>query len=110
MYRTSTLIADCRGKAATKASRRRWHSQLDAQIHSRNHPCCDYGFEQQKLRIDAQIAELRSMLPRGSAGIAAAPGGAPAKRKISAAALRRMAPGQQRRWPLAEGQQSPRHN
>ena len=56
------------------------------------------GFEQQKVRSDAQIAQLRAMLPAGSAGIAAAPGAAPAKRKVSAAARRRMALGQQRRW------------
>src|SRR4029077_15936748 len=54
------------------------------------------GFEQQKLRIDAQIAELRAML----AGDSAKPTTAPEtpKRKISAAARRRMALGQRARW------------
>jgi hypothetical protein len=54
------------------------------------------GFESQKRRIDDQIAELRSMLP------GATPEGttesARPKRKVSAAARRRMALGQQRRW------------
>jgi hypothetical protein len=54
------------------------------------------GFESQKRRIDDQIAELRSMLPGASP--AAAQEAVQPKRKVSAAARRRMALGQQRRW------------
>ena len=60
------------------------------------------GFEQQKLRIDNQIAELRAMLPGGST-TAATLESAPRKRKISAAARRRMALGQQKRWAAIKG-------
>jgi hypothetical protein len=54
------------------------------------------GFEVQKKRIDGQIAELRSMLPGGEpAGPAEA---TRPKRKISAAARKRMAQAQKARW------------
>ena len=61
------------------------------------------GFEQQKLHIDAQIAELRAMLPGGRTETAATPEAAPPKRKVSAAARRRMALGQQKRWAAIKG-------
>jgi head-tail adaptor len=56
------------------------------------------GFESQKRQIDAQIWELRAMLSGGrTEGIAKSE--APTrKRKVSAAARRRMAEGQKRRW------------
>jgi hypothetical protein len=66
------------------------------------------GFESQKTRIDAQIAELRAMLPVGrveSVGIQKAPGGG--RRKMSAAARKRMKEGQQRRWARIRGESEP---
>ena len=49
------------------------------------------GYEAQKTRIDAQIAEIRSLL--GGGGTDATP-----KRKVSASARRRMARAQKLRW------------
>ena len=63
------------------------------------------GFQQSKLRIDAQIAELRAMLPGGRTEPAVtleAPTGK--RRKISAAARKRMKEGQQRRWAKIRGE------
>src|SRR6516164_2304182 len=63
------------------------------------------GFQQSKLRIDAQIAELRAMLPGGRTEPAVtleAPTGK--RRKISAAARKRMKEGQQRRWAKTRGE------
>jgi hypothetical protein len=57
------------------------------------------GFEQQKRRIDDQIAELRAMLSGGSTETNATPEAPTGKRKkFSAAARRRMKEAQQRRW------------
>src|ERR1019366_6142160 len=57
------------------------------------------GFEQQKLRIDAQIAELRTMLPGGRTKPAATPEGPKTKgRKMSAAARKHMGDAQRKRW------------
>jgi len=56
------------------------------------------GYETQKSRIDAQIAELRAMLSGSSAASNAAGAAPPQKRKISAAARRRMAKAQRARW------------
>jgi hypothetical protein len=61
------------------------------------------GFESQKARIDAQIEELRAMLSGVPVQVAAAPEAPPRKRKISAAARRRMALGQKRRWEAIKG-------
>jgi hypothetical protein len=66
------------------------------------------GFEQQKLRIDAQIAELRAMLPGGPTATAAAPGGPKGKRrKMSAAARKRIGDAQRKRWAEAKKTSSP---
>ena len=65
------------------------------------------GFEAQKTRIDQQIAELRAMLSGRLVETAAIPEIAPKKRKISAAARRRMALGQKRRWAAIEGTAEP---
>jgi hypothetical protein len=66
------------------------------------------GFEQQKLRIDAQIADLRAMLPGGRTEPAATPKAPTGKRrKISAAARKRMKEGQQRRWAKIRGESEP---
>ena len=62
------------------------------------------GFEQQKLRIDAQIAELRTMLPGGRTEPAATletPKGK--RRKLSAAARKRMGEAQRKRWAATKG-------
>jgi hypothetical protein len=66
------------------------------------------GFEQQKLRIDAQIAELRAMLSGGGTEPAARPETPKDKpRKFSAAARRRMKEAQQRRWAKIRGESEP---
>jgi hypothetical protein len=65
------------------------------------------GFEAQKTRIDAQIAELRQMLNGGSATPAGTSEAAPGKRTVSAAARRRMALGQQKRWAAIKSAAEP---
>ena len=63
------------------------------------------GFEQQKLHIDTQIAELRSLLTGGSSEPAASPEVPTGKRrKFSAAARKRMKEAQQRRWAKIRGE------
>ena len=63
------------------------------------------GFEQQKTRIDVQIAELRALMPGGAKPTpAATPEATTVKRKISAAARRRMALGQKARWAKLKGE------
>jgi hypothetical protein len=56
------------------------------------------GFESQKRRIDTQIGELRAMLSGGRTEGTVAPEAPTRKRKVSAAARRRMAEGQKKRW------------
>lgn len=56
------------------------------------------GFESQKRRIDAQIGELRAMLSGGRTEGPATAEAPTRKRKVSAAARRRMAEGQKKRW------------
>jgi hypothetical protein len=65
------------------------------------------GFEAQKTRINDQIAELRAMLSGDTTEAAATPQGKPSKRKISAAARRRMALGQKARWAKLKGESEP---
>jgi hypothetical protein len=66
------------------------------------------GFESQKTRIDAQIAELRAMLSGGPAETAATPQAPTRKRtRFSAAARRRMKEAQQRRWADSKKQSEP---
>jgi|ERR1035438_9337755 hypothetical protein len=66
------------------------------------------GFEQQKLHIDTQIAELRSLLTGGPAESAATPQLPIGKRKkFSAAARKRMKEAQQRRWAKIRGETAP---
>jgi hypothetical protein len=67
------------------------------------------GFEQQKVRIDVQIAELRAMLPGGTKPTAAATPEAPnvKRRKFSAAARRRMKEAQQKRWAKIRRESAP---
>jgi hypothetical protein len=65
------------------------------------------GFESQKVRIDAQIAELKAMLPGGRTQVMDGSAPAPRKRKFSPDALRRMKEAQQRRWAKVRGESEP---
>src|SRR5438046_993840 len=65
------------------------------------------GFELQKARLDIQIAELRQMRDGGRTETAATPETAPRKRRISAAARRRMAAGQRKRWEAIKSASAP---
>lgn len=61
------------------------------------------GFEAQKMRIDAQIAEIRQLMTGGSA--APAPTASkPARKKMSAAGRKRIAEAQRKRWAEAKKQ------
>jgi hypothetical protein len=67
------------------------------------------GFEQQKMQIDDQIAELRQMLDGGptettTTPVATAPGPGRNRKKFSAATIRRMREAQQRRWSKIRGE------
>ena len=63
------------------------------------------GFEQQKTRIDAQIQELRAMLPGGRTEPVATPNAPKGKRrKMSAAARKRIGDAQRKRWAESKGQ------
>jgi hypothetical protein len=62
------------------------------------------GFEFQKTSIDGKIAQLRALLPGGSTQTAATPEAPTGKRKVSAAARRRMALGQKARWAKLKGE------
>src|SRR5664279_4461581 len=62
------------------------------------------GFEAQKLQIDTQIAELRAMLGGSRVEPATAPEVPTTKRrKRSAAARKRMAEAQRKRWAVSKG-------
>jgi hypothetical protein len=61
------------------------------------------GYEEQKKRLDAQIAGLRQMLDGGSTD-GSAPETAQPRRKMSAAARKRIAAAQRRRWVEARNQ------
>ena len=65
------------------------------------------GFEEQKRRIDEQIAEIRQTLGGGPKTNAATPEATGPKRKVSAAARRRMAAAQRRRWAAIKAQSQP---
>jgi hypothetical protein len=56
------------------------------------------GFEAQKKRLDAQIAEIRQQLTGGSAQPAATPEPGRKRRKMSAAGRKRIAEAQRKRW------------
>src|SRR5436305_15337222 len=59
-----------------------------------------YGFEEQRRKLDQQMAGLRAMLPgaRTTTSETAAP-----RRKMSAATRTAMAEGQRKRWAAAKG-------
>ena len=66
------------------------------------------GFEQQKIRIDVQIAELRALLtgtPTEPAATPEVPRGK--RRKMSAAARKRMGDAQRKRWAEAKKESEP---
>jgi hypothetical protein len=66
------------------------------------------GYEAQKNRIDGKIAELKALLPGGSAETATTTEAPTHKRrKFSAAAIRRMKEAQQRRWAKVRGESEP---
>ena len=66
------------------------------------------GYEAQKIRIDGKIAELRAMLSGGTVEPGLTPGASAKKRKVSAAARRRMAIAQKKRWAaIKAGAESP---
>lgn len=65
------------------------------------------GFEGQKHKIDGQIADLRAMLT-GTPVATAEPEPGEAKRKFSAATLKRMREGQLRRWANIKGASEPK--
>jgi len=66
------------------------------------------GFEQQKIEIDKQIAELRSMLTGSAETATITPEATPGKRKkFSAAARRKMALAQKARWAKIRGESAP---
>jgi hypothetical protein len=56
------------------------------------------GYEAQKKRLDAQIAEIRQLLTGGSAQPAASPEPGRKRRKMSAAGRKRIAEAQRKRW------------
>jgi hypothetical protein len=64
------------------------------------------GFEAQKRRINAQINELRTMLPGGHTEPVATPE-APKRRKMSAAARKRIGDAQRKRWAESKGASQP---
>ena len=64
------------------------------------------GFEQQKLHIDTQIAELRSLLTGGPAEAATPqpPTGKRKRRTMSAAGRKAIAEAQRKRWAASKGE------
>jgi len=62
------------------------------------------GFESQKRRIDAQIGELRAMLSGGRTEATGSSEAPTRTRKVSAAARRRMAEGQRKRWAAVKAE------
>jgi hypothetical protein len=66
------------------------------------------GFEEQKRHIDLQISELRAVLSGGSTEPAATPEGTKGKRrKMSAAARKRIGDAQRKRWAESKKQSEP---
>ena len=67
-----------------------------------------FGFEAQKRALDVQIAELRAMLSGAPAEAAAVTPTGPRRRRISAAARKKMAAGQRKRWAAVKGEAAPK--
>jgi hypothetical protein len=66
-----------------------------------------FGFEEQKRKLDSQIADLRAMLSGASAEPSAVDATRRPRRKMSAAGRRAIAAGQRKRWEAAKGQSVP---
>jgi hypothetical protein len=67
-----------------------------------------HGYEFEKARVDAKIAELRAMLSDGPAETATTPEAPARKRKkFSAASRRKMALAQKARWAKIRGESEP---
>ena len=64
------------------------------------------GFEAQKKRIDAQIAELRQLMTGGSSEPSLAPESMRKRRKMSAAARKRIGDAQRKRWAAGKKESS----
>jgi hypothetical protein len=63
------------------------------------------GFEEQKRRIDAQIADLRQMLTDGgTAPLAASEAPRRGRRKMSAAGRKAISEAQRKRWAVSKGE------
>ena len=63
------------------------------------------GFEEQKRRIDAQIADLRQMLTEGpTTPMAASEAPRRGRRKMSAAGRKAIAEAQRKRWAASKGE------
>ena len=63
------------------------------------------GFEEQKRRIDAQIADLRQMLTAGrTAPVGASEAPRRVRRKLSAAGRKAIAEAQRKRWAASKGE------
>jgi mono/diheme cytochrome c family protein len=60
------------------------------------------GFEAQRLRLDTQIAELRQMLKGGAEDSSATSAPKRGRRKMSAAARRRIGDAQRKRWAASK--------
>ena len=60
------------------------------------------GFQAQKRRLDAQIAELRQLMAGSSPEPAATPEPARKRRKMSASARQRIADAQRKRWAVVK--------
>ena len=65
------------------------------------------GFEEQKRQINGQIAELRATLNGGSTGVTVTPEAPRKRKKVSAAARRKMAVAQKARWAKIRGEAGP---
>ena len=65
------------------------------------------GFEAQRRRIDAQLAVIRQMVKGGRTESVAMSGPAKQKRKLSAAARKRIADAQKKRWAAYRKQSQP---
>jgi len=66
------------------------------------------GFENQKRRIDAQIAELRAMLPGAKTEPTSEPTANRPRRKMSSAGRKAIAEGQRKRWAASKQTAEPR--
>jgi hypothetical protein len=65
------------------------------------------GFEEQKRRIDAQIADLRKMMTAGrTAPVVASEAPRRGRRKMSAAGRKAIAEAQRKRWAASKGESS----